>query len=1298
MAAAMTSSSAGSIALEGQSGSVPVSRAATTPAAATMAPAADCTILTANPEGPEPKQEEPPMPKADATKSSTVQVTKSSGEKGGETPHSHQASPTSNSILNPPDAKTETTGPLETSSPTGRKPLPNETNSTPATTSSGIASDKDEKTSNTKEAEKAADPQEVAPKDEKEAGSGKSSIPSNVFFHLFVYLSLMFLAPSPGNMIFSPDPRYGDDQPPGYNMELDTFGLAMTMSPSHTVNPSSMSIREHGHAQTSPEISTNRPTFDHVTQQDQDSSVPPEVRRGVKKIETSAYLRFPDGTFYFTPDAAKVVIGRDQKAFRRRKALEDRRNIWRRQEALYTQGQGSYPGPFPEFKHFYKNTRSAISEEGGFMGGSDDEPEDNDGEEENDDTGPNPNVDPNIPPLESEPEGDDDERPDPMQASSLAQTKIKSSGTSERHGCPILRIHPPDADFKRMNAISREHLMIEYLPKEDQWQALGLGKNGFFINNEFWGSDQGPIILRSGCLLQVYSVQFTFGLIGIENGFTCLAEQNAAREQEQGISFEFGAHGPPAEDEQHDPTIAALELLPEAAKYRVAQPDAQPVVSQPAPPMALPVAAPSTSQIQDPHSHGLAAVAAAISGGAAYSNNIMMDAQDGSAMPRQPQYGHVERELTSEEKDSLGVLEADFLPVPLTAHDIPPSLYYVLPYADTKKGPGRPPKPGKQFSKRVEKELKGHAERKLQNSQPQQYGNTDMVMTADGLQQASRQPRARAGPKPPVVGDTVMIDSDGVDATPKRSYNKRKASESGLDESTDRSQKRRQQPRSKTPPLELGARDAFTTEQLMKPTRTYAWILYDILKEEQASLALKSIYKRIKMRYPHFFFEESTKGWESSVRHNLGGNDAFVKDEDGCWYLRPGWDPDTSKKLKAEAEQRAKEQAEQHQQHQQHPQQPSSQPQPYQAPMVAAAAPAPVSLPSGLAALANTDATGPQLLHTHTTAAPVPAAVPAPAQPAAPVLKPEVVVPKLYVSPYASSMQQQQPQQQVQQKAQQPAQQQTHTQPQPQPSIPMPQPLPQATIQANGGTPYSTAPAPGSSQSVFSPPEFTPQAMAQSPQVPQTVTQHRQGSIPATPTQNLSLSPQVAAGSVTVNGAPAPTSQAGPSTPSEPAAKPQRYMIYPGMILKLKTTVDKVLPRMRSMNAQSDAIMMAAALHSLKFLKECPLSGEREVTAFGTASTIIERWMESFRKDRNLADVDLVNPQAVEELGRITDLALTSLRSKYSEEAKLVIVSSLSRAIGLTSDRLEGVPSTLTSLEPVLTQQYEKALAKLHDR
>ncbi|KAI1303319.1 hypothetical protein F5Y03DRAFT_385155 [Xylaria venustula] len=211
--------------------------------------------------------------------------------------------------------------------------------------------------------------------------------------------------------------------------------------------------------------------------------------------------------------------------------------------------------------------------------------------------------------------------------------------------------------------------------------------------------------------------------------------------------------------------------------------------------------------------------------------------------------------------------------------ELPPE--FAMPDAPKRRGPGRPPKDGI-MSKRERRLLKKQMQETSKKTVPQE-SQEEKIKRPVG--------RPRKNPMP-----------DDGDRAEKRKYSKKKREdgEEGSDVEKRTKEKKDKKVRPKSPPLELRFED-YTPEQLQKPTKNYGVLIDEALANGPPDgLTLKQIYKRITARYPWFYFRSETKGWESSVRHNLIGNEAFKKDEEtGLWSRVPGIELDAGKKRKA---------------------------------------------------------------------------------------------------------------------------------------------------------------------------------------------------------------------------------------------------------------------------------------------------------------------------------------------------------------------------------------------------------------
>ncbi|SPN99551.1 uncharacterized protein DNG_02403 [Cephalotrichum gorgonifer] len=216
-----------------------------------------------------------------------------------------------------------------------------------------------------------------------------------------------------------------------------------------------------------------------------------------------------------------------------------------------------------------------------------------------------------------------------------------------------------------------------------------------------------------------------------------------------------------------------------------------------------------------------------------------------------------------------------------------------------RRGPGRPPKDGI-MSKRERRELA-----KLEQELERQRQLETHVPAAEPVPYSSPTGELGDVPMKRKVGRPRKHPlPEGEDGKPeKRKYKPRKPKEEeGSEAERRRERKERRLARPKSPPLKL-RREDFTEEQLSKPNKNYGILIDEVLREAGADgLILKQIYNRISAKYPFYHFCTETKGWESSVRHNLIGNSAFSKDpKSGAWTRVLGIELDAGKKRKGDA-------------------------------------------------------------------------------------------------------------------------------------------------------------------------------------------------------------------------------------------------------------------------------------------------------------------------------------------------------------------------------------------------------------
>lgn len=187
-----------------------------------------------------------------------------------------------------------------------------------------------------------------------------------------------------------------------------------------------------------------------------------------------------------------------------------------------------------------------------------------------------------------------------------------------------------------------------------------------------------------------------------------------------------------------------------------------------------------------------------------------------------------------------------------------------------KKGPGRPPKDGI-MSKRERGVLVKHQK---EVEKMRRLGQDPSDLPPVDL--SAPKPRPRTGSRDATAMDTVNAPS----ITPNVEVSE--------ETSADKKPAKALKP-AREPSPEMKESD-YTPDQLERPLGNYVSLIHEILTEH-VRLNLQGIYTAMEKKWPYFRFKAGSMGWQSSVRHNLGQNEAFRKAEkDGkgfLWELNP---------------------------------------------------------------------------------------------------------------------------------------------------------------------------------------------------------------------------------------------------------------------------------------------------------------------------------------------------------------------------------------------------------------------------
>jgi hypothetical protein len=199
-------------------------------------------------------------------------------------------------------------------------------------------------------------------------------------------------------------------------------------------------------------------------------------------------------------------------------------------------------------------------------------------------------------------------------------------------------------------------------------------------------------------------------------------------------------------------------------------------------------------------------------------------------------------------------------------HNLPASL--VGHVVEKRKGPGRPPKDGI-MSKRQRSQLIKQA-KEIERAK------------AAGIDPADI-PAPSIKPKITKRKDSNAGEGDGDDIL--------ESTEKG--DGTIMGDKKQAKPIKppRTPSPEMRIED-YSEEQLQRPSANYVVLIHEAISSSgNGQMNLQQIYNYIEKKYPWYKFKTTTSGWQSSVRHNLGQHDAFVKgDKEGKgfnWRINP---------------------------------------------------------------------------------------------------------------------------------------------------------------------------------------------------------------------------------------------------------------------------------------------------------------------------------------------------------------------------------------------------------------------------
>ncbi|KAK4178355.1 hypothetical protein QBC36DRAFT_325114 [Triangularia setosa] len=557
-------------------------------------------------------------------------------------------------------------------------------------------------------------------------------------------------------------------------------------------------------------------------------------------LESFARIEFADSVFQMTTYA--VIIGRDMRALELAKKQEKEEEQWKQIIDEYArQGLPPPPRPEPDRRKF---TRSYISEEGGMLG-----PESDDEEYVR-------------PPKRRKISVPNSASGDSIMAQQEAAMAAEQAALNDKNIAANRQYvwHTPGSASVNLSALRPSPYTTPFIgihspgpeiakkTKAISRQHLKIQynqKEGVFEahplhRNGIFIDDnhykEESVVLKSGDRIQIKDVGFTFIINGVPEGKTG-AEEDLQQEAPTVVNRRYSEGGKEMSfDFESSHDPERRSTSPDEVPVEAAKESSESELSD------LDEEMPDAGEPEDAEGEEDQEV----------METIEQDAEE--------QLGHIKPE------------------------DMTPEMLAALPLLPPKKrGPGRPPKNGI-MSKREERLRKKAAMELAKKNMPPPTPGEPPIKRKVG--------RPRKHPLPENTSDRPE----------KRKYKPRKSKngEEGEVSDPEKTSEKRRREKPKTPPLELNRAD-YTEEQLQKPNKNYGILIDEVLSAAPPDgLTLKQIYKRIQMKYPFYYFTVDTKGWESSVRHNLIGNVAFKKNEEThLWARVPGIDIDAGKKRKA---------------------------------------------------------------------------------------------------------------------------------------------------------------------------------------------------------------------------------------------------------------------------------------------------------------------------------------------------------------------------------------------------------------
>ncbi|KAF2223934.1 hypothetical protein BDZ85DRAFT_260070 [Elsinoe ampelina] len=434
--------------------------------------------------------------------------------------------------------------------------------------------------------------------------------------------------------------------------------------------------------------------------------------------------------------------------------------------------------------------------------------------------------------------------------------------------CPFIPIYR-STDGVKGNGISRKHVRIEYNSEKAHWELHALGKNGAFIDGAL--VKQGESVkLNHQSHIQIQQISITFKLPDV-----AIADEEVA-----------------VESYESDSDAEKLDSSPETrlADRRGSGSLSEPEEEVPRERVKLKLSLSKRGQSLDKKTTKAAKIS--------LKANKTKEAQTESLAVEEPELIE-EMDVRPSVEENVSETkppkpETNGIPATPAANLAPGSVLEGLAPEEIpqkRKGPGRPPKNGV-MSKRDEAIIK-RKKKELQKA------GLEVPPLAELLAMA----RAESGTttKKPNEEDG---DGTGVNGTPGEGS-------AGVGEGSSKPQTQAEIEAAKArkmaakSPSPQKPETEYTEEELKKPQKTYVVLIHDALCNSTTGIMdLQQIYDAIQKMYPYYKYRSQTMGWQSSIRHNLIGSDAFEEagkiGKGRLWKINPNFDIGKEKKRRAQ--------------------------------------------------------------------------------------------------------------------------------------------------------------------------------------------------------------------------------------------------------------------------------------------------------------------------------------------------------------------------------------------------------------